>query len=54
MRVARNAAQQPLAADDVPPPLRRSVRRSVSHTARLVYDLYGLTAEEIALVEGQE
>jgi DNA-binding IclR family transcriptional regulator len=26
----------------------------VSSTARLVYDLYGLTAEEIALVEGQE
>ena len=34
--------------------MQRQIDATDAEIDRLVYDLYGLTAEEIALVEGQE
>ena len=46
LAAAKSAAQKAI--------IQRQIDATDAEIDRLVYDLYGLTAEEIALVEGQE
>ena len=46
LAAAKSAAQKAI--------MQRQIDATDAEIDRLVYDLYGLTAEEIALVEGQE